>query len=236
MRLTFLIGLGLTLLVGSGEARAQQFNIRETFQNLDANNDTVIDLDEVPEEGRAAFDRLLAKGDANKNGKLEADEFRTLALKLRALAQGGSGLAGQRFKAMDKDGDGKVSKAEFTGPELLFQRLDTDKDGFVTTEEALNAFKAQGKPTAPEPAAGEPKAPAEPAKDSPKARRAALLERLKAMDKDGDGSISKAEFTGREALFTRLDTDEDGTLSRDEVRKPQNAAAKKAKKTNKAKP
>ncbi|MEO6807612.1 MAG: EF-hand domain-containing protein [Isosphaeraceae bacterium] len=235
MRMISTVGLGLAILAGNGVARAQQLNIRETFQNLDANNDMVIDRDEVPEEGRAAFDRLLAKGDANKNGKLEADEFRTLALKLRALAQGGLGLAGQRFQAMDTDGDGKVSKAEFKGPELLFKRLDADKDGFITTAEALNAFKPQEKPAAPEPAASEPKPRAEPkpANDSPKAKRAALLERLKAMDKDGDGTISKDEFKGREALFDRLDTDKDGTLSKDEIRKPQNAAGKKAKKKDK---
>jgi Ca2+-binding EF-hand superfamily protein len=215
------VGLGLAVLAGNSVASAQQFNIRETFQNLDANNDTVIEREEVPEDGRAAFDRLLAKGDSNKNGKLEADEFRTLALKLRALAQGGGGFSGQRLKAMDKDGDGKVSKAEFTGPELLFQRLDADKDDFVTTEEVLNF---RGKP-----AVGEPRPQTEPANDAPRARRAALLERLKAMDKDGDGSISKAEFKGREPLFNRLDTDKDGTLSREEVHRPQNPTQKMAK-------
>lgn len=225
MRMIVTASLGLAVLAGNSVASAQQFNIRETFQNLDANNDTVIEREEVPEDGRAAFDRLLAKGDSNKNGKLEADEFRTLALKLRALAQGGGGFSGQRLKAMDKDGDGKVSKAEFTGPELLFQRLDADKDGFVTTEEVLNIQR--------KPAAGESRPQTKSANDPPKTRRAALLERLKAMDKDGDGSISKAEFKGREPLFNRLDTDKDGTLSRDEVRKPQTEARTK---TETAKP
>ncbi|MCB1279068.1 alpha/beta hydrolase fold domain-containing protein [Prosthecobacter sp.] len=35
----------------------------------------------------------------------------------------------------DKDNDGKVSKAEFSGPPLLFQRLDKNGDGLLTRDE-----------------------------------------------------------------------------------------------------
>ncbi|NJN14639.1 MAG: hypothetical protein HC813_03205 [Planctomycetes bacterium] len=52
-----------------------------------------------------------------------------------ALAQGGRD-PWERMRGMDADGDGKVSRAEFRGPEQLFARLDGDRDGFVTEQEA----------------------------------------------------------------------------------------------------
>ena len=44
----------------------------------------------------------------------------------------------ERFKAADKDGDGKISRAEAVAlPRIAkqFDEIDTNKDGFITTEE-----------------------------------------------------------------------------------------------------
>jgi Ca2+-binding EF-hand superfamily protein len=207
MRTFCAIGLGLAVLAGGGAARAQQEkgapNFRDTILRLDANNDMVIERDEVPESGRAAFDRLLKLGDANNDGKLDFEEFRAMAGKLRALSPANP----DRLKAMDKDGDGKVSKAEFTGPEALFGRIDADKDGFLTQEEAAKFVAAN-----PGAGAGAPM----------------ILERLRAMDKDGDGKVSKDEFTGPEPMFARLDADKDGFITREEAAKFAGQAAPKA--------
>jgi Ca2+-binding EF-hand superfamily protein len=51
----------------------------------------------------------------------------------------------QRLRAMDKNGDGKVSKDEFTGPAGLFDRLDANSDGFVTPEEMRQFRPEPGK-------------------------------------------------------------------------------------------
>jgi Ca2+-binding EF-hand superfamily protein len=204
------IGLGLTLatlVVGSADAQEANVkakakdqakakaapapglaNLREALISLDANGDQAIDRDEVPDDGVAAFERLLKLGDANKNGRLEGDEMRALFEKVRNL---GPVAPAERVKSMDKDGDGKVSRDEFLGLAAQFDRLDADKDGFVTREEFAK-FAAAYAP-------------------------AALLDRFQSMDKDGDGKVTAAEFDGPEPLFARLDADKDGSITRDEI-------------------
>ncbi|MCF6175276.1 MAG: DUF1566 domain-containing protein [Victivallaceae bacterium] len=44
------------------------------------------------------------------------------------------------IKHLDKNGDGKVSKDEFTGPKRRFSRLDKNSNGFITDDEAPKGF------------------------------------------------------------------------------------------------
>lgn len=209
------LGVGLWLALPARGQAPELARLRQALQKLDTNQDTVIEESEVPESGRAAFRTLLRHGDANKDGKLQVEELRALGERVRANA--GAGLR-QRFKALDADGDGKLSRAEFRGPAPLFDRLDADKDGFVTRDEVNKGLPAP--PNAPPP-------PGMP-----------LLQRLRAMDKDGDGKVSRAEFTGRPAMFDRLDADKDGFVTREEanVLARGNAAARAEKKKVEEKP
>src|SRR5262249_34376946 len=130
------------------------------------------------------------------------------AMKLAAAqGAGGGAMVLQRLKAMDKDGDGKVSKQEFTGPEGLFGRLDANNDGFITKEEAESFRPAGGLGGGAGAGQGS--------------------ERFKALDKNGDGKLSKDEFPGRPQGFERLDTNKDGFLSPDELRALRPGAAGK---------
>jgi Ca2+-binding EF-hand superfamily protein len=176
------------------DSRAQQTEAAQfgkLFEQLDSNRDQVVGVDEVPEAGKAAFQKLLANGDKNRNGKLEAEEFRVLIQKTaRALALGG--IPRQRFNTLDKNADGKLSKEEFTGPPKRFAQLDADRDGFISAREARGpAASTPGRTTAP---------------------------RLKALDKNSDGKISREEFPGPARRFDRLDTDKNGALTPAELR------------------
>ncbi|MHB1558706.1 MAG: EF-hand domain-containing protein [Isosphaeraceae bacterium] len=173
--LALLCAFSLVGLALAQAAKKQAAPYRELFQELDVNRDRAIERDEVPPAGRAAFDRLLKRGDDNHNGKLEAQEYRALMLDLREFGEQASKKAVDRFHAMDKNHDGKVSREEFTGPKPRFDVLDRDGDGQVTDQEFLNAVtgKAQPKKTAgtaekkPVAAAKKPAAAAE-SKPAPK--------------------------------------------------------------------
>ncbi len=148
--LAFLCASSLVGLALAQAAKKQAAPYRELFQDLDANSDRAIERDEVPPSGRAAFDRLLKRGDDNHNGKLEAEEYRALLLDLREFGEQARKKAVDRFHAMDRDHDGKVSREEFTGPRARFDVLDRNADGQVTDQEFLEAVtgKAQAKKAA----------------------------------------------------------------------------------------
>jgi Ca2+-binding EF-hand superfamily protein len=100
------------------------------------------------------------------------------------------------FTRFDTNGDGVLTRDEFPRPER-FDALDADKDGKITREELRNGI------------AGGLKKPGD------RAGQQMLAARLKQLDTDGDGRISKAEF---EAAFARLDKNGDGYLTEDELK------------------
>jgi len=59
----------------------------------------------------------------------------------RGMGGGGEGGMSTAFKQRDKNGDGKLSRDEI--PAALFDRLDADKDGAVTEEEAKALWPAR---------------------------------------------------------------------------------------------
>jgi hypothetical protein len=61
---------------------------------------------------------------------------------------GGRGMA-SLFKQRDKSNDGKLSRDEI--PAALLDRLDADKDGFVSEEEAKALWRGRSSQTEPNP-------------------------------------------------------------------------------------
>ena len=123
----------------------QAVQLRELFLELDANHDGAIEKAEVPASGHAAFERLLKQGDADHNGKLEAQEYRAVLEELKEFGEQAKKKAVQRFKTMDKDRDGKVSREEFTGPKERFDLLDKNGDGLLTEQEFLGGVPGEGR-------------------------------------------------------------------------------------------
>jgi Ca2+-binding EF-hand superfamily protein len=100
--------------------------------------------------------------DLNKDGKVTRAEFDVAVGKRFALAANGAATMNadqfasdlerrfrdsnvRTFKRLDKDGDGKLTLAEFAANELkLFARLDKNKDGVITADEMRPHFRARG--------------------------------------------------------------------------------------------
>jgi Ca2+-binding EF-hand superfamily protein len=107
----------------------------------------------------------------------------------------------------DKDGDGRVSRAEATasGAERSgewFDKLDVNKDGYITQEEMNQA------------------------RDTWHGNHGDMKEKMEARfkeaDANGDGQISLEEAQAKMPRvaehFTALDTDKNGQLSKDELK------------------
>lgn len=110
------------------------------FEFLDADHDGALSVREL----RTAWGRLKAIGCVTATG---FDRTKLPRLLLSAVSQGhpqtaiGKPIRGgpDWFRAMDRNGDGDVSGREFTGPSDMFGKLDTDKDGLLSSDEASKA-------------------------------------------------------------------------------------------------
>ncbi|MDZ4395273.1 EF-hand domain-containing protein [Cypionkella sp.] len=109
------------------------------FATLDADKDGKVTKAEV-EAFRAA---KVTAMDANNDGKISAEEL--AAPRIAAATDKINARSADMVAKMDSDGDGMLSAAELAtrpGPEMMFDRIDADKDGAVTQEEIDAARQA----------------------------------------------------------------------------------------------
>ncbi len=105
------------------------------------------------------------------------------------------------FGKMDENKDGKLSRDEVQkGLDKMFADADVNKDGAITKEEMQSLHKRMH--------------------DKMQAK---MQERWKAADKDGDGTLSRAEIDSADMPmlsrnFAKIDRNKDGKLTTEEMR------------------
>jgi Ca2+-binding EF-hand superfamily protein len=140
------MGLGCQVVLVADDRGANLFDL------LDANGDGVLDVAELTFAARSceAAAALPLKQDtvphqfrfSLSRGSVGAS-FGPVPIPAVAPAKSAPVARAARgprwFLAMDKNGDGFVSAAEFLGPPELFRKLDTNGDGRISAEEAEQA-------------------------------------------------------------------------------------------------
>ncbi|MGO4220935.1 calcium-binding protein [Lysobacter sp. TAF61] len=202
--LSALLVVAIAAVVAGGSALAAtqaSDATRAGRAKLDVNNDGVIDRNEAAASPRLAgkFDQL----DSNHDGKLDASERPHRGGHGRHGGMGG-GMGG--LIDSDKDGDGRISKAEAASMPWLvkdFDAIDRNRDGFVVRSE-LRSYHEKMRPQ----------------REAEEARRAE--ERFAEADLNHDGKLSKLEVSEKMPRLSRgfafMDEDRDGYLTRDDLK------------------
>ena len=148
-----------------------------------------IDIAEAKERAAERF----AAVDANDDGDVTLDEF---------MAAGPDGLdvvagfrQGRRGPGMDRRGgdrEGRRSERVAATEEAVFEQADGDGDGALSKEEYDGLREARG--------------------------RVAMQRMFERLDDDENGVLAPGEFGARVARLESLDADEDGVVTRQEMR------------------
>ena len=193
-----------------GGGRQMQFQM-PSFAELDKNKDKKISKDEFPSQYPAqAFDRL----DTNHDGFIDEAEWNAMrAGRGIGGGPGGGPRTGENLtKFLDANADGKVTRDEFAKVVSLFDTLDKDHNGELSTEELNGFFRAVNDAQA-------------------QATGGVEVQNLfEKYDKNKDGKIT-AEEMANDRTFKALDLNKDGEVTRAEA----DTALKQLKKASDAK-
>jgi Ca2+-binding EF-hand superfamily protein len=122
-----------------------------------------------------------AQGNGNGNG--------------RANGQRDDDRTQMRFREMDTDNDGVITREEWRGSAQSFREHDLNHDGVLSGEEVWPRSVPNRRDGS---------------------RREELLARFDRADRNGDGQVARNEWTGGTAAFKRMDENGDGIVTRDE--------------------
>jgi Ca2+-binding EF-hand superfamily protein len=181
----------------------------EFLKRFDKNKDGVLTKDELPPGLARNFDRY----DRNGDGKLDAREVAQMLETAKRFAgdkpaprPGGDGPPAERrvadvFERMDTNKDGKISKEEAKNVIAQnFDRIDANKDGFIDKGE-LRRFVARNMAAGGGPGRGGSGGPD-----------------FDAMDRNADGRLTREELKGTQFAdrFDEIDTNKDGKIDKKE--------------------
>jgi Ca2+-binding EF-hand superfamily protein len=169
------------------------------FKQFDKNGDGQVEGDEVPENRRPLFYRLIRFGDKDDSGSLSKEEL-SAAWPEQQPRPGDPNHPDQKRLAA-RDGGNGAGGGKGPGPEQLFERIDVNKDGKIVESEVPEArkqlFQRLGKKADKNGDGG--------------IDRDELTAGLKEMRSRPQSGPRPAE------LFKSLDTNQDGKLTAEEV-------------------
>ena len=205
-------------------AKAEGSDREALFKKLDANGDGQVAADEVSDDQKRLFTRLL-RSDKNEDGKLSLEEFLAGTTEDRPERRpesapegrrpdgGGPGEAEAIFSRADANNDGKVTLDEV--PEdrrerfkQMMERADANGDKALTREEFVRGFMLArgGQPGAPQPGGPRPSGDPQPGDGV-----------FRLLDTDKDGRLSTKELAEAGETIKKLDRDSNGEVSREEL-------------------
>jgi Ca2+-binding EF-hand superfamily protein len=155
------------------------------FQQLDSNRDGFVSLPEWPLEP-ASFHRV----DRNQDGRLSRTELLTPNVLRRDRRD-------EQFHELDTNRDGRLSRTERQPQGTILDRLDRDRDGFVTRPEYGTLENTWSSRATPEDQL-----------------------RFRNIDRNRDNLLSRLEWTGDPTRFLHLDRNQDGVISPNEWPRP----------------
>ena len=112
---------------------AQAQTASPILQRLDATNDGAVSRHEIV----AARAKLFARLDVNDDGVIDKDETEWLRDAIMDRATAMQARLGNPMRRLDKSGNGKVSRDEFRARTLFFDLADRDGDGKLSAAEFL---------------------------------------------------------------------------------------------------
>lgn len=159
------------------------------FFEADKDNDGKVTVAEANAVAAAKF----AGADSNKDGYLDAAEM-AAARPGRGPGRAGPGHQGAGPGRLDKNGDGKITKDEAPARmQERFDAVDANKDGALDPQELQAARGKHGAQSG--------------------------AERIKRLDKNGDGKIAKDEAPApMQKHFDAIDTNKDGYADAEELK------------------
>lgn len=196
----------------------------------DKTRNAIVKVSVLPVEGKADFEQAVKVGEVGhwrgKAGGVWVEVFTRSSLTADKPSAPKSLLGDDRKEAkavFDKYASGLVTLHAVPGPVGLFDRLDADRDGQLSVAELRRAKAALTDGVTADTAVslyitpGTAKPPAVPLTRT--FTHTAGPDWFRAVDKNGDGFVSRREFLGTSDQFRTLDRDGDSLISPDEADK-----------------